>query len=402
MALNPFEQLQFVTAEPRQAFEDAVADIVRLTVGGSRRIRVYRGDGGVDAFTGDFTQGIDVYQMKYFSTVWGDSQKRQIRESYAVARNCTDFKLQKWCLCVPTRLTKEDIRWFDTWRNEQDVPIELIDGDDLTTLLQKEECGTVRQKLSEWGVMGLQTDRPKFEGRIFIRKENPEKSGLTFVLIILLKNEGSRTAKQFRVRVGHSETNCVAHYASEDLWQQRGTGALRPLNPRDLVAINPLNPKEEIPVLSIPICERSASPFEVQIQVYAEDIQPTVLSKVLLLAELQDRLTVRLEGTNIELQFPTAEIPDRKPTPPSSPLAKEILKLILAHPKPEEHGLTEILKHYGSPLEIHFLPHTAGNGDTLVKEKREFKEAVAELTQLGWLLPPEETEKTRIYQLNLP
>jgi hypothetical protein len=63
MARNPFAQLQDVVVEPRQAFEEIITLIVKCLWPNSRRVRVYRGDGGVDSFTGTFGEGgeADVY-----------------------------------------------------------------------------------------------------------------------------------------------------------------------------------------------------------------------------------------------------------------------------------------------------------------------------------------------------
>jgi len=157
MALIPFEQLQLLLPEPRQALEDIAALILRAIVPGSRRVRVYRGDGGVDVYEGRYGADaeVDVYQIKYFPSVWGDTQKQQIRDSYETARNNSDFNLNRWFLCVPVRLTKEDIRWFDEWRRKQDKPIEIIDGDDLTAHLQKDVCAAARSQLRDWGVRGV-------------------------------------------------------------------------------------------------------------------------------------------------------------------------------------------------------------------------------------------------------
>jgi hypothetical protein len=152
MARNPFEQLQDVVPEPRQAFEDIVTLILKCLYPDSRRVRVHRGDGGIDAYSGSLGDGgeADVYQVKYFPTIWGGPQKQQIREAYQTARDSKVFRLRKWTLCVPVRLTKEDIRWFDEWKKKQDCPVELLDGDDLTLHVADERCAPVRQRLKGW------------------------------------------------------------------------------------------------------------------------------------------------------------------------------------------------------------------------------------------------------------
>jgi restriction endonuclease Mrr len=103
-----------------------------------RRVKVFRGDGGIDGLKGSLAQGSElvIYQGKYFPKPWGDSQKKQIRESFAAVRK--GLRLKEWFLCTPSRATKEDQRWFDTWRKKQaPTPIELIDGDKLISMLNQ-------------------------------------------------------------------------------------------------------------------------------------------------------------------------------------------------------------------------------------------------------------------------
>ena len=67
MARNPFEQLQDVVVEPRQAFEDIVTLLLKCINPNSRRVRVHKGDGGIDGFDGTLgDEGkADVFQIKY-------------------------------------------------------------------------------------------------------------------------------------------------------------------------------------------------------------------------------------------------------------------------------------------------------------------------------------------------
>jgi hypothetical protein len=217
MALNPFEQLQLLLPEPRQAFEDIAALILRAIVPGSRRVRVYRGDGGVDVYEGRYgvDAEVDVYQIKYFPSVWGDTQKQQIRDSYETARNNSDFNLNRWFLCVPVRLTKEDIRWFDEWRRKQDKPIEIIDGDDLTAHLQKDVCAAARSQLRDWGVRSVGETGPRFIARAIVRNA-ARRTGLLYQVFLQLGNDGDATASNLRVLVTHTEPNCLVGGISED------------------------------------------------------------------------------------------------------------------------------------------------------------------------------------------
>jgi hypothetical protein len=118
--------------------------------------------------------------------------------------------LSKWTLCVPVRLTKEDLRWFDEWRAKQDRPIELLDGDELTAYVADERCSSVRAKLREWNVIGIQRGVAQFNATAFIQRQNYDKTGLTAVVILRIENAGDRSARGIKATVSHSETGCLA------------------------------------------------------------------------------------------------------------------------------------------------------------------------------------------------
>ena len=87
--------------------------------------------------------------------------------------------------------------------------------------------------------------------------------------------------------------------------------------------------------------------------------------------------------------------------PPMSLAGKEILTVIFAHPVPEERGLSEILGNSPvSPLEACFIPNTTARGSVSSIKKSQLRMAIAELEELGWLLPPEGEGKVQIYELN--
>ena len=274
MARNPFEQLQDVVIEPRQAFEDVVTLILKCLYPDSRRVRVYRGDGGIDSFTGTLGIGgeADVFQIKYFPSSWEDSQKQQIRDAYSVARKCNDYQLKTWTLCVPTRLRKEDLRWFDEWRGKQDRSIRLLDGDDLTLHLDDNRCAVARNKLREWGLAGIAPVGPEFAVQAFINRQDGARTGLTAMISLYLRNIGHRSARDIVATVSHLETGCVAGPAQIG-WDPVGAR----VEPRTVRYSNPLNPSEGIPIMGIHLCERSIMPFNISVRLTAQDMPPSLL-----------------------------------------------------------------------------------------------------------------------------
>jgi hypothetical protein len=111
--VNPFEQLERIESisGPHQAFEEVVALLLSECKLIDGRIRVFRGDGGIDYYRGNFAEGaqLTVYQSKYFTRPWDEVQKCKIRESFE--RVSSEFRLEKWFLCIPVRPTLPDIQW---------------------------------------------------------------------------------------------------------------------------------------------------------------------------------------------------------------------------------------------------------------------------------------------------
>jgi hypothetical protein len=87
----------------------------------------------------------------------------------------------------------------------------------------------------------------------------------------------------------------------------------------------------------------------------------------------------------------------QKELPKSEP-ARQLLQLIQAGADPENRGLTEIFES-PEPGYTFFLPGLRDAGQTRKMKSRLFTEAVSELFSLGWLYPPEDTGRTRIYEL---
>jgi hypothetical protein len=296
MARNPFEQLQDVVIEPRQAFEDVVALILKCLYPESRRVRVYRGDGGIDTFTGALGIGgeADVFQIKYFPNPWGDTQKQQIRDAYNVARQCKDYQLKTWTLCVPTRLPKENLRWFDEWRDKQDTSIHLLDGDDLTLFLEDNRCAVARDKLRGWGLAGIARGGPEFAVQASINREDATRRGLTAMISLYLKNNGDRSARDIVATVSHSETGCVAGP------EQIGCGRVGArLEPRTLRYSSPLNPTEGVPIMAIYLCERSVMPFSISVRLTGQDMTPSLLECQITSEQIAASQPVQLTASSI-------------------------------------------------------------------------------------------------------
>jgi hypothetical protein len=114
-------QLIYGVAGARDKFDDLAAQLVEGEHPGATKVRVKRGDGGVDVRVGEVTDpgGIKVFQCKFFPLGIGDSQKDQIRDSFKECRDSKEFKTKDWTLCLPVDLSQDEAAWFETWRRKQ-------------------------------------------------------------------------------------------------------------------------------------------------------------------------------------------------------------------------------------------------------------------------------------------
>ena len=116
-------QLIYGIAGARETFEDVVAQIVNGEYPDVGKVRVVKGDGGIDAYVGDIADisGIDVYQCKFFPYGLDDSQKGQIRESFKRCRDNKEFSIKSWTLCLPVDLSVDEKKWFEEWKSKQAI-----------------------------------------------------------------------------------------------------------------------------------------------------------------------------------------------------------------------------------------------------------------------------------------
>ena len=135
---------------------------------------------------------------------------------------------------------------------------------------------------------------PRLAVGIYSQKCNPELGGLTYVLVVQLRNEGDRTARDLAVEVRHTESHCVAWAADHTRWQANSSGDLGSLNPRRLRYRGNLNPDEVEVIFGIPVCARTLFPFEVSVRTWAEDARSSRFQGHLSLEQAESGHLVRL------------------------------------------------------------------------------------------------------------
>ena len=110
-------QVIYGVAGAREQFERLCAQLIRAEFPTANGIRVHRGDGGVDTYVGNWadTGGIHVFQVKYFPTGLGESQRRQIKDSLQQCLSNHRFTTKRWTLCLPVDLSVDETTWFSDW-----------------------------------------------------------------------------------------------------------------------------------------------------------------------------------------------------------------------------------------------------------------------------------------------
>lgn len=111
-------------------------------------MRADPGDWGIDVYVGSLIDQVSIWQSKYFYEKIGDSQKKQIRESFSSAmKNAANngYRVEAWTLCVACELSPQERKWWDTkvraWRKDHpNVSIELWDAPRLRRLLLAPEA----------------------------------------------------------------------------------------------------------------------------------------------------------------------------------------------------------------------------------------------------------------------
>jgi hypothetical protein len=374
---NPFQQLRFLCEGPEGEFEALCANLIRTQYPDTKRVRVHKGDGGVDAAHGEWgTHGtLDVFQVKYFPDVLGDSQRQKIRESYETAHTNQNFRLRKWTLCLPALLRQEDHHWFDTWKDKQDTHIELWDGDKLEQLLGLPAASRSRERLITLRAVGTPSAAPVLEPKL--RAQIFDKSqGTGFQLRIDLTNSGDQAADNVRLIVSH--TRETHHRANGPFppWKHEN----QEYGPWILSLQRSLNSGETIPVIYIPFGITAPLHGRIGIEITS---RTTGLNKWYAEATAQDITNSSHVQFIADAPPWPKDAPKQTNTEPQFGPAKAILDKIHENQDSDTRGLTEIL--IAIPGQIGatgYHPTTAIYGQ---HQLAYLDKPVAELVALGWL-----------------
>ncbi|MGN6128531.1 MAG: hypothetical protein ACTHON_18385, partial [Humibacter sp.] len=114
-------------------------------------IRPDPGDWGLDVVAGSLEDRVQVWQVKYFYTNVGKSQRDQVRESLVSAMKAAKdegYAVEAWTLCVACELSAPEKKWWDgrvrAWSKEfPDVVFDLWEASRLRRSLRAPEAAEV-------------------------------------------------------------------------------------------------------------------------------------------------------------------------------------------------------------------------------------------------------------------
>jgi hypothetical protein len=135
----------------RVLFQRLIASLVRLKYKDAREIRPNPGDWGIDVLVGKLTGMSLIWQAKYFIDSVGDSQKKQIRDSFTQLMTKAkehDFTVNAWTLCIPCNLSTDETTWWEGWKKRSSkkyrVKIELMDETALRAELESPDAEHIK------------------------------------------------------------------------------------------------------------------------------------------------------------------------------------------------------------------------------------------------------------------
>ncbi len=373
--INVFQQLALHLESPEKEFEAICCELIRLKNPDARRVRVHLGDGGVDSATGTWgsSGALDVFQVKYFIDVWGDSQKQQIRESYKTAANCENYNLRRWTLCLPVNIRKEDLDWFDTWKSDKDHVIDLWDGADLEALLRTDGASRTRGRMRNLGVTSLDAS-PNLQP--YISKVDNPLDGVDFNVHLSLTNEGDKTAENITVLIVWPKAKPVGLlFGHDDCSTNRVSGSMFEVHLR-----MSLNPNQSLLVIRVACCTQEGI-YQIQIRTTCQDAGSQDWSVDLPTGPFEQLKLTKIEANPLFLHSLRL---DRLPL--TYPLAKIMIEEIRSNPNTHKRGLTVMFPPRGAFIgQKMYLPIINGGGQPIAAKIDVLNLAVQELVTKGYL-----------------
>lgn len=228
-------------------FHRMLSALVGITHPTATDMRPDPGDWGIDVYVGSLIDKVSIWQSKYFYTAVGDSQKRQIRDSFASAmKNATKhrYTVEAWTLCVACELSAPERRWWDRkvreWgRSYPNLSVDLWDAPRLRRMLMAPDAGHVAAEFypenapaSSGGAtfpMSLSLEEPpSYGGALFVKQmeaaniqELDGQRKAFFNADILVRDVQARAVASELAAVHEIDASLVGHW--EDAVADPGT-----------------------------------------------------------------------------------------------------------------------------------------------------------------------------------
>jgi hypothetical protein len=191
----------------RVDFHRMLSALVGVTHPNATDVRPDPGDWGIDVLVGSLVDSVMIWQSKYFYTEIGDSQKRQIRESFKSAmKHATDnsYTVESWTLCVACELSAPERLWWDRkvreWRSDYpNMSFDLWDAPRLRRMLMSPDTKHVFDEFygAFAGNAADQPVEPRERGDIPVSMERtPDYDGALFVKQMTVAGIGTADAQR--------------------------------------------------------------------------------------------------------------------------------------------------------------------------------------------------------------
>ncbi|MFD4913091.1 serine/threonine protein kinase [Streptomyces virginiae] len=172
-----------------------LAQLASATNPNVRMIAANPGDWGIDAFAGDLSGEITVWQSKYFMPITTTNQSQQIRESLAnglKAAAANNHTIAMWILCIPSSMDGPAANWWDGWKKRQEkahgIVIDLWDETKLVKKLLSPEGDQVRRAYYEPFTPASAAETPE-QLRLVLEVEEEKAAFLDSALFIRQMSE---------------------------------------------------------------------------------------------------------------------------------------------------------------------------------------------------------------------
>lgn len=237
LLFRQFQLAALTEAGARQMFQTFVTDLVSLEHATADTVAGPGGyDWGIDTYAGRFDETLTVWQSKFFLDGIGDSQKKQIRESFAEVCSKAaehDLTIDAWFLALPCDMAPEERAWFDGWSGRQSrksgFPIRLLSGSELRRQLMRPDAEDILRSYFSSLVGATPSaeavvttdDLSAFDGALFVRQlqeagtfETDAARGLFFAAEALFRDLAARGDDDARAAMDE------LHLEVQHVWEQ--------------------------------------------------------------------------------------------------------------------------------------------------------------------------------------